>query len=67
MGDPLTPLCLDLLEEMKDKNMPTTLNFPNHKGVVFAYAGENWELFANAIRQAVDRVQERLLESKKAR
>jgi hypothetical protein len=30
--------------------------------VVFAYAGDDWEMFSQAIREAVDMVQEKRLE-----
>jgi len=65
MDDPFTPAGLELWEEVEGKNLPPlTLNFPNNHGLVLIYSGEHWELFSNAIRQAVDRVQEALLERK---
>jgi hypothetical protein len=53
------------LEELAGKNIPLTFNDPDRRGMVFAYAGEDWEMFSQAIREAVDEVQERRLESKK--
>jgi hypothetical protein len=64
MNDPVTPLCLQLLKEVDGKNVPLTLNYPSLQGVVFVYSGTNWELFTNAIRQAVDAVQETLSSSR---
>jgi hypothetical protein len=65
--DPLTAKCLDLLKEVEGKNVPLTVNDSKHNGVVFVYSGENWEAFSAAIRQAVDRMQETLLEREKGR
>jgi len=66
MDETFTPACLELLEEVEGKNLPPfTLNFPDKQGVVLIYSGKNWELFSNAIRQAVDTVQEAILDSKK--
>jgi hypothetical protein len=62
--DPMTMKCHELLKEVQGKNVPITVNAPAHRGVVFAYSGENWEAFSAAIRQAVDKVQEALLERK---
>jgi hypothetical protein len=42
------------LKAIEGKNVPLTLN----AGVVFVYSGEDWELFSNAIRQTVDKLQE---------
>jgi hypothetical protein len=58
---------LELLKELEGKNVPLTVNDPNHRGVVFAYSGDNWQLFSDAIRKAVDKVQETLLQRKNAR
>jgi hypothetical protein len=60
--DPVTAACLELLKELEGKNVPLTFNDPNHRGVVFVYCGEDWELFSEAIREAVDRLQEKRLE-----
>lgn len=62
--DPITTKCLELLKEVEGKNVPITVNNPTYKGVVFVYSGDNWEAFSEAIRQAVDKVQEALLERK---
>jgi PHD/YefM family antitoxin component YafN of YafNO toxin-antitoxin module len=62
--DPMTTKCLELLKEVEGKNVPLTVNNRTHRGVVFVYSGDNWEAFAEAIRQAVDKVQETLLERK---
>ena len=60
--DPVRAACLELLRELEGKNVPLTVNDPNYRGVVFVYSGENWEAFSEAIRRAVDQVQESLLE-----
>jgi hypothetical protein len=62
--DPFTAACRELLKSVEGKNIPLTVNDANYKGVVFAYSGENWEVLFNAIRQAVDQVQESLLEKR---
>jgi hypothetical protein len=60
--DPFSAKCLELLREVEGKNVLLTFNNSNHRGLVFVYSGDNWEAFSEAIRQAVDRVQEALLE-----
>jgi hypothetical protein len=62
--DAITTAALELLKAVKANNVPLTLNVSSESGVVFVYRGENWELFSNAIRRAVD-LQERLLERQK--
>ena len=62
--NPVQAACSELLKELEDKNVPITVNDPNYRGVVFAYSGDDWELFSQAIRKAVDRVQEKHLENK---
>jgi hypothetical protein len=62
--NPIQAACAELLKELEGKNVPITVNVPNHRGVVFAYCGDDWELFSQAIREAVDRVQKKRLESK---
>jgi hypothetical protein len=62
--NPVQAACSELLKELEGKNDPITVNDPNHRGVVFAYSGDDWELFSQAIREAVDRVQEKRLERK---
>jgi len=61
---PVQASCAALLKELEGKNAPITVNVPNYRGVVFAYSGDDWELFSQAIRKAVDRVQEKHLENK---
>jgi hypothetical protein len=60
MNDPVRPAALNLLNAFEFENVPLTLNFPDRQGVVFIYSGDNWEQFSNAIRRAVDEVQENL-------
>jgi hypothetical protein len=60
--DAIRAACSDLLDELEGKNVPLTINLPERRGVVFIYSGDNWQLFSDAIRQAVDRVQEAVLE-----
>ena len=62
--NPVQAACVELLKELEGKNVPITANDPNRRGEVFAYSGDDWELFSRAIREAVDRVQEKRLESK---
>jgi hypothetical protein len=63
--DPIRSACHELMKEFEGKNLPLTVNVPQHHGVVFVYSGENWEAFSEAIRQAVAKVQEGLLQRKK--
>ena len=60
--NPIEKVCAELLDELTGKDIPLTFNDPNRRGVVFVYAGDDWELFSQAIRQAVDEVQEKRLE-----
>jgi hypothetical protein len=60
--DPIRAACLGLLKELEGKNCPLTVNDADHRGVVFVYSGDDWELFSQAIRSAVDKVQETRLE-----
>lgn len=62
--NPVQAQCSELLKELEGKNVPITVNDPNRRGVVFAYSGDDWELFSQAIREAVDRVQEKRLKCK---
>jgi hypothetical protein len=62
--NPVEGACAELLKELSGKNVPITVNDPNRRGIVFAYSGDDWELFSQAIREAVDRVQEKRLENK---
>jgi hypothetical protein len=62
--NPVQAACSELLKELEGKNVPVTVNDPNYRGVVFAYSGDDWELFSQAIREAVDRVQAKRLENK---
>jgi hypothetical protein len=63
-SNPVRTACLYLLKELEGTNVPLTLNYPDHRGVVFVYSGDDWELFSEAIREAIDRVQEKRLERK---
>jgi hypothetical protein len=65
MNENPTAAGLKLLKLLEGNNVPLTLNYPDHQGVVFVYSGDNWELFSNAIRETIDRVQENLLEQRK--
>ena len=65
--NPIEKACGALLEELAGKNMPLTFNDSNRRGVVFIYAGDDWEMFSEAIREAVDKVQEARLERNKRR
>ena len=57
--NPIQAVCSALLKELEGKNVPITVNDPNHRGVVFAYCGDDWEEFSQPIRSAVDRVREK--------
>jgi hypothetical protein len=63
--DPISSACSELLKELEGKNAPLTFNDPDRRGLVFVYSGDDWELFSQAIREAVDRVQEKRLERDK--
>jgi hypothetical protein len=63
MDDPIAAACSELLKQLRGQNIPLTLNSPAHQGVVFAYSGVNWELFSDAIMDAVDQVRAQLSES----
>jgi hypothetical protein len=65
--NPIQVACLALLKEVEGKNIPLTVNDPNYRGVVFVYSGDDWELFSQAIREAVDRVQEKRQQRKSGR
>jgi hypothetical protein len=65
--DPVKAACSELLIELAAKNYPLTVNDPDRRGVVFAYSGDDWELFSQAIREAIDRVQEKRLERETGR
>jgi len=65
--NPIQAASLELLRAVEGNNVPLTVNDPNYRGVVFVYSGDDWELFSDAIREAVDRVQEARLERKNAR
>jgi hypothetical protein len=57
--NPVQAACEALLKEIEGKNIPLTVNDSNYRGVVFAYSGDDRELFSQAIREAVDRLQEK--------
>lgn len=63
--DPIHAACQEVLRVMEGKNIPITVNDPNRKGVVFVYSGENWEVFSEAIRVAVDKVQNELAKGRR--
>lgn len=60
--NPVQAACQALLRELEGKNFPLTVNDPSHRGVVFVYSGDDWELFSQAIREAVDKLQETRLD-----
>jgi len=62
--DPMTAASLNLLKHVEYKNVPLTWNHSQQKGVVFAYSGDDWELFSQAIFEAVNKVQEQRSERK---
>jgi hypothetical protein len=63
--NPVQAACHALLKELEGKNIPLTVNDPDRRGVVFVYSGDDWELFSQAIREAIDRVQEKRQERRK--